>query len=913
MGENVEATAKDYFENLVEGVERWDLSKVHIPSELLLVSKEAFPVMVNEKGQVLIAASSYGDGRILVVGHEHYLFQPSFTPFLVNAVSWLCPFLGSPITLHPSLLIVGGLLKRHGVDTKIRSEPGDPSGVYCTSAFHENLMEKLFRFLKSGGGVLIAGHAWAWANMHGHHNVLSRFPGNLVTSVAGVYFTNIQGKIDNFKVSQKMPLIPLDLRCDEELAEDQKQLLEGISELDIRAGGIPSLLLVHGELAFPLGLDSSSGCFLAASHYGRGRVVVGGHENLILSHKMHPFVINALHWLVGTKKGKIGLDSKMRALGPMLSKYNFEWTSTEVLSSNLSVFCGCFSLAQMDPQEVEEFVAEGGGLLIGRHAWLWSLRHPEEKCMTQFPENRFLTTFGLGITDQTGKRDRVPVPKPGDRNYHIRTALSQLATSLYSEKGSIEESWLEKLVQDCSYLFQILNHHAPIYQSMKNHILQMIKWDGLPLVSKENPITKGSSQAVLISLAGELVKSGIESSMLLDHPAFLPATESPVTIEIHTENHNSWVSTGLYLPEGETVEVTLPAKAVGAKLKVLIGCHTDNISHAKTYFRPPVVTQTFNLDKEKKSFSWLWGGLIYIIVPSDYRLGCILITIRGASLAPCFQLGKTSKEDWKRLRLQNPAPWGELITDNIILTVPTASLQSLEDPEPLLLLWDEMMQAAAGLAAEPYPYRRPERIVFDEQVLFGLLHAGYPIVGQTQIVGDFISVAAIRSNGLWSGLHELGHNHQRSAWSFPPHTNEAMCNLWAVYIHETVLDIPRARAHPALRPETRRQRIKKHVDKGAPLSEWSVWTALETYLQLQEAFGWEPFTQLFAHYQTIQNAPKDNHRKMNLWVRKFSEAVKKNLAPFFESWGWPLQKDVTDSLASLPEWEENPMKSYLSM
>lgn len=49
---------------------------------------------------------------------------------------------------------------------------------------------------------------------------------------------------------------------------------------------------------------------------------------------------------------------------------------------------------------------------------------------------------------------------------------------------------------------------------------------------------------------------------------------------------------------------------------------------------------------------------------------------------------------------------------------------------------------------------------------------------------------------------------------------------------------------------------------------------------------------------------------MNLWVKKFSEVVQKNLAPFFEAWGWPVQNDVAESLAHLPEWQENPMKMY---
>lgn len=81
--------------------------------------------------------------------------------------------------------------------------------------------------------------------------------------------------------------------------------------------------------------------------------------------------------------------------------------------------------------------------------------------------------------------------------------------------------------------------------------------------------------------------------------------------------------------------------------------------------------------------------------------------------------------------------------------------------------------------------------------------------------------------------------------------------------------------------------------------------------QLQEVFGWEPFTQLFAEYQTLPSIPKDNTGKMNLWVRKFSEKVQKNLAPFFKAWGWPIQKEVAESLACLPWWEENPLRIHI--
>lgn len=52
---------------------------------------------------------------------------------------------------------------------------------------------------------------------------------------------------------------------------------------------------------------------------------------------------------------------------------------------------------------------------------------------------------------------------------------------------------------------------------------------------------------------------------------------------------------------------------------------------------------------------------------------------------------------------------------------------------------------------------------------------------------------------------------------------------------------------------------------------------------------------------------------MNLWVKKFSETVQKNLVPFFKAWGWPVQKKVADSLAHLPSWQDHPMKVYMSV
>lgn len=50
---------------------------------------------------------------------------------------------------------------------------------------------------------------------------------------------------------------------------------------------------------------------------------------------------------------------------------------------------------------------------------------------------------------------------------------------------------------------------------------------------------------------------------------------------------------------------------------------------------------------------------------------------------------------------------------------------------------------------------------------------------------------------------------------------------------------------------------------------------------------------------------------MNLYAEKFSQIVNKNLAPFFQAWGWPIDEDTRQKLSTLPAWEENPMNKYV--
>lgn len=323
--------------------------------------------------------------------------------------------------------------------------------------------------------------------------------------------------------------------------QDQQQLLDGISELDIKTGGVPSQLLVHGALAFPLGLDASLGCFLAAARYGRGRVVLAAHEGMLWAPKMKPFLLNAVHWLAKGQTGKVGVNKSLKNLHPLLVQHGVKCSLESHLTSDLLVYC-CVAYSDQEAKEIQEFVAEGGGLLIGGHAWWWASQNPGRSPLANFPGNVILNRFGLSILPQTLNPGCFSVPPPEMRSYHFRKALLELQAMLNHRGGNLEKNYLAKLGVDGAAFLQIPAEGLPAYTSLHRLLRKMLRQAGLPAVSRENPIDSDSCEATILCLATELARSGMDCSQLAQglgiqtcSSRLLPS-EFPITVEINGTN-----------------------------------------------------------------------------------------------------------------------------------------------------------------------------------------------------------------------------------------------------------------------------------------------------------------------------------------------------------------------------------------
>ena len=194
-----------------------------------------------------------------------------------------------------------------------------------------------------------------------------------------------------------------------------------------------------------------------------------------------------------------------------------------------------------------------------------------------------------------------------------------------------------------------------------------------------------------------------------------------------------------------------------------------------------------------------------------------------------------------------------------------------------------------------------------KQISAGWLHSGYPIMGYTSIAGDLTNLTHLQTEGDWGPFHELGHNHQWSHWILPG-TTETTCNLFSVYNMEEVVGIDMGSGHSAVSDAERQTRLQDYIDNGADFTnDWSVWIALETYLQLQEAFGWEFFTTVFTTYREDAIQANSDSERIETWIRLSSAASNRNLASFYRAWGFPLSTNLEDELSQYPAWPDHPM------
>ncbi|MFN0205505.1 MAG: M60 family metallopeptidase, partial [Planctomycetota bacterium] len=705
------------------------------------------------------------------------------------------------------------------------------------------------------------------------------------------------------------------------------ELLTGVRE--IASPGVPGAFCVFGDAFVVAAGNAGAGAMapvVAAANCGKGRIVAFGHGGYFESAGVADtgtLLSNAIRFAARNRssapeKLKIGILENKKICNDMKAfGYNIKNIAGEPLAESLAALDAFivdpFNASDADVQVIQQYVENGGGLLVTGLGWGWLQLHPG-KTLENYAANKLLAKAGILYSDETVSPNAGKLISTKEPLSELLQASRALDALLAAERNDSKPLAKNQTTQASFTLALAARTLLSKDTILRPRIAELLKSRGSAAApSPAKPLTtKNALDRVLLifemreaeNLPPRDVRAHASASAF---PGSVPG-EAPIvskTISIDT-NIRTWHSTGLYAKPGAiiTIEPTMPQGAGNVKdLKIQIGCHTDDISAHAEWKRVPEIVRSFNLNEGKNEFASPFGGLIYIDSRAKAGLGSVKLQISGAVEAPYFKLGETTIAEWKANIRNRPAPWAELETSNIILTIPSSDIRALDDPEALMKFWDTIADGAAELYGVPKKRARAERFVTDVQISAGYMHSGYPIMTHLDAGPLLTNLERLKSSDAWGPYHELGHNHQEGDWTFAG-TGEVTNNIYTVYAIETIAG---ANVNDGDRsPAKRSERIKKYIDGGRKFETWKSepFLALDMYLQIKDAFGWDVYKKIFAEYRTLKRheRPKNDDEKRDQWMLRLSKTVNKNLGPFFDAWGVPVSEEAKKKISGLDAW-----------
>lgn len=697
-------------------------------------------------------------------------------------------------------------------------------------------------------------------------------------------------------------------------------MLEGVAR--IGAPGSPGAMVAYGKDAFALvvgDVDGARAAVVAAGRVGSGRVVGFAHDGYAYrgaAEKLDTgkLLLGALRWAAGPS-GRT--NPGLRVL--VWSCDSATWLAEKGLKptpqpgplggAKLSdfdvVLLGSPNLSEGDVAALAKYLRAGGGIVAAQTAWGWQ-QGARGVALQDNALNRLFSAAGIAWT---GAISGLTAPEGYDAAARPAPLVHALAALDAIGKSAAALSPAERKQAEVSLGLALTCTPAddPWLEPRVKALLEQHRSE--LVATAEKPIR---SESVLLRVLARLELRELERAKPLavrahpsaaSFPGLLPANAAPATKKLAIDLAvPGWQSTGLYAAPGEALTVDLARELAAKGLALRIGAHTDALWGLEAWQRMPEITRSVPLAQPTTQVASAFGGPVYVEVPEGLQPGSAQVLVRGAYEAPLFVRGKTSLEEWQKSIRLRPAPWAEIGSSKIFLSVPSSCVRTLDDPEALMAFWDRVSDAMRDLAGRPHERARPERFAADVQISAGYMHSGYPIMTHAD-AGPWMVDLAHLQKGDWGLYHELGHNHQEGPWTFGG-TGEVTNNVFVLYVLDKVCGVDAPAVHEAVGAGPKL--LAEHVAQGASFERWcsDPFLALYMYRQLVEGFGWDVYKRVLASYRdpALGPAPKNDEEARDQWLTRYSHAAGRNLSDFFRAWGVPVGDAACAALAGLPGW-----------
>ena len=373
-------------------------------------------------------------------------------------------------------------------------------------------------------------------------------------------------------------------------------------------------------------------------------------------------------------------------------------------------------------------------------------------------------------------------------------------------------------------------------------------------------------------------------------------------------------STGCYAAPGEVISITIPQAWVG-HAQAMIGIHRDAPAMSGYFDESGLhrdgfdLTKECDLDEAVTEMSSPYGGPVFLCLPNKNRAAAPFeITLGGVLRAPRFKSGVTSPEDWRQTLRKLPVPWAELESDSILISLPSARIRELDDPQVVLGFWDEVLAADAELACIPARRKVIELVMVDADIAAGYMYTSTDrvVVPDDDSCALMLDVAKLRKVGSWGHFHEIGHRHQFDAIDFAG-TEEVTVNLFTLYVYQKVLHLDRHARHASAEEEAADAKMVTDYLAKPSFKKWQdePFIGLAFFYPIIDEFGWDPILRLYQDYRKVprDQYPSSEAAKRDFFYQHLSRAMGRDLADYFKRWAIPVRSAAyLTSDNALPPW-----------
>jgi hypothetical protein len=538
---------------------------------------------------------------------------------------------------------------------------------------------------------------------------------------------------------------------------DKATLLQGVGSIPlpgesdalcttVTINALPEIILT-AEID-PDNLDQSFQIIaVSSSRLGKGKVLVFStpayfRKPLVQEVEVQKLLTNCLQWGSSARRKRVqvwGGDEALTTFITQQARTKLVGT-TAVLDPSADILFLSQELTDTATiSRIEGFVRQGGTLLFGSP--LPDLQKVKQQGLAETRFNQLLCKAGLLQTNYVAVRypHRTFLSAGLVPSYlGIKNILKSIGTTVYQPPSPMQGGYI------FTYTLERALAMNPVDSPISKHLRQATHYwpDSLLVPTGEKPVMMG----VTGGASTYLVQHALLKNKLRDQPnpayvapaaatfpGAVPATAARISTALvlpvrvgkngmryPAPGSRLAHSTGLYVPAGEKAIIYLTANDSLRQLQAQVGVHSDDLINLPRFTREAFdLTRRFDLQRGRNEVYSPYGGLLLLNIPDTTSLLALRIKVQGAVQAPRFERGKTSLAEWQKTIRQYPAPWAELASDNISLTVPAARIRTLDDPEKLLAFWDAALNTVGKLAGLTTSRRHPERIIVDQQVAFG--------------------------------------------------------------------------------------------------------------------------------------------------------------------------------------------------